>query len=119
MNDNDTPNSPELTEEDHKVISFQAFKEIRAAEDLDYQAYIAGLSKLELLEEMVRFQEERTKEGKLTLPMMIRGRHLFRALELSAETKELQILTKAYRRHLDYEMATFKRASNGTDGESV
>ncbi|MGZ3697185.1 MAG: hypothetical protein ACXWP5_03750 [Bdellovibrionota bacterium] len=72
--------------------------------DHEYRARILGMDKLELLEEMVRFQEERSRIGYLTLPMMIRGKILFKALEESAETQELKLLTRSYRRHLDYEM---------------
>jgi len=69
-----------------------------------YRARIQGMEKLELLEEMVRFQEERSRVGKLTPQMMHQGRHLFQALETSAETKELRILAGSYRRHLEIEL---------------
>ncbi|MCM2324778.1 MAG: hypothetical protein NDJ90_16080 [Oligoflexia bacterium] len=89
------------------VVSLQAAREIRKAqdEDLAYQARIIVMDKLELLEEMVRFQEERSRLGELTLPMMIRGKILFKALEQNAETHELKLLTRSYRRHLEFEMA--------------
>ena len=69
-----------------------------------YRARILGMEKVELLEEMVRFQEERSRVGKLTPQMMRQGRHLFQALETSAETKELRILAGSYRRHLELEL---------------
>lgn len=72
-----------------------------------YQAKILSLSKPELLEEMVRFQEERTRLGQLTLPMMVRGKYLFKALEESSESRELRNLTRAYRRHLEFELQAF------------
>ena len=92
-----------------KVVSLGAVREIRKAEreDPDYEAKIRGLDKLELLEEMVRFQEERSRVGRLTLSMMVRGKILFKALEETAETNELRLLTSSYRRHLDHEMADF------------
>lgn len=92
------------------VVSLQAAREIREAETEDhaYRAQILGMDKLELLEEMVRFQEERSLLGRLTLPMMIRGRHLFKALEETAETQELKILTRSDRRHLDYELQDYR-----------
>jgi hypothetical protein len=37
--------------------------------------------------------------------MMARGKHLFKALEERAETRELQLLAKSYRRHLEHEMS--------------
>ena len=67
------------------------------------------MSKVELLNEMVVFQEERAKKGHLSLDMMIRGKILFKALEETAETQALQILTRSYRRHLDYEMTNFMK----------
>ncbi len=95
------------------IISLKAARDLRQAQvdDLAYQARILGMDKLELLEEMVRFQEERSKIGELTLPMMIRGKILFKALEETAETQELRILTRSYRRHLEHEMAEYKRAA--------
>ncbi len=88
------------------VISIKRAREIKEtkSQDLDYQAKILSMSKVELLEEMVRFQEERTEKGALTVEMMVRGQYLFTQLEKSAETAELKSLTKAYRRHLSHEL---------------
>ncbi len=92
-----------------KVVSLAAVREIKVAEkeDLAYQAKIDSLDKLELLEEMVKFQEERTSTGHLTLNMMVRGKILFTALEERSETKELRILTRSYRRHLEFELSAY------------
>ena len=91
------------------VISLQAVRELKTSkdEDLAYQAEIQGMDKLELLEEMVRFQEARSAQGHLTPSMMVRGRTLFKALEENAETQELKILAKSYRRHLEHEYSAF------------
>ncbi len=89
------------------IRAFKAFKELDT-EELAYQARILSLSKVELLEEMVRFQEERKTLGTLTHPLMIRGRHLFRALEETADSQELKILSRSYRRHLDYEIQALR-----------
>jgi hypothetical protein len=88
-----------------KVVSLDLVRQMKDAEALDplYEQRIARMDKLELLEEMVRFQEERSRSGQLTLAMMIRGRVLFRALEANAETQELKILSGSYRRHLEHE----------------
>lgn len=96
------------------VVSLKAAREIKEAEHEDhaYRAMILSMDKLELLEEMVRFQEERSRLGQLTLPMMIKGRHLFKALEETAETQELKILTRSYRRHLDYEIQDYREKQN-------
>jgi hypothetical protein len=89
------------------VVSLRLFKAMREtdAEELAYQARILTLEKVELLEEMVRFQEERKATGSLTPSLMLRGRHLFRALEECADSQELRILSRSYRRHLEYEIA--------------
>lgn len=81
-------------------------KEAHQATKADVERY-KSMDKLELLEEMVKFQEERSSLGYLTVEMMIRGKELFRALEESAETPELQLLTRSYRRHLDYELTAY------------
>lgn len=88
------------------VISLRSFKALKETneEELAYHAKILSMSKVELLEEMVRFQEERKTLGVLNHPMMIKGRHLFKALEENADSQELKILSRSYRRHLDYEL---------------
>jgi heme oxygenase len=75
-----------------------------ARHDPYYQILINRMNKMELLEEMVRFQEERSKKDNLSLTMMVRGKILFRALEISAETDELRLLASSYRRHLEHEI---------------
>ena len=76
--------------------------------ELRYRAKIQGMEKVELLEEMVRFQEERSKVGQLTPQMMRQGRHLFQALESAAETRELRTLAGSYRKHLELELEELK-----------
>lgn len=95
------------------VISIRAYKAFKETEveELAYQAKIMSMDKVQLLEEMVRFQEERKVLGTLDHPMMIRGRHLFRALETAADTQELKILSRSYRRHLDYEISSLRSKS--------
>lgn len=73
-----------------------------------YRARIAGMDKLELLEEMVTFQQERSQSGNLTRDMMERGIILFKALEETATTPELRLLTRAYHRHLVHELELFR-----------
>ena len=92
------------------VISLRSYKVLRAEEEaeLAYRARILAMNKLELLEEMVNFQEERSKFGKLTHEMMMRGKYLFKALEEVADTQELKILARSYRRHLEFELAALK-----------
>ena len=96
------------------VISLRSYKNFKKldTDELAYQARILSMSKVELLEEMVRFQEERKGMGSLTHPMMIRGRHLFRALEDAADSQELKILSRSYRRHLDYEIQALRESTS-------
>ena len=90
------------------IVSLKAVREIKEAEgDMAYHARILGMDKLELLEEMVRFQEQRSHIGHLTPQMMIQGKLLFKALEDSAETNELRLLTRSYRRHLEFELSAY------------
>lgn len=94
------------------IVSLSKFKILKAAEDQEmaYKARILGMDKLQLLEEMVRFQEEKTHTGKMSVEMMVRGHYLFKQLEENAETQELRILTRSYRRHLEMELAELKKA---------
>jgi len=93
----------------NNVVSLTAVRHLKEAEqeDFAYRAMILGMDKLELLEEMIRFQEERSRLGQLTPEMMVRGKHLFKALEENAETQELRLLTRSYRRHLEHELSSY------------
>lgn len=87
----------------------QVQKEQLDEKDWNYQARIMSMDKLALLEEMVRFQEQKSAVGELSPEMMKQGRILFKALEDSAETEELRILARSYRRHLDLELAELRK----------
>lgn len=89
------------------VIVLQAVRDLKNAkeEDHTYRAQLLSMNKVELLEEMIHFQQERTQAGFLTTPMMTRGKILFQILEESAETRELKLFCRSYRRHLEYELA--------------
>lgn len=108
-----------------KIVSLAAYKELQTPapqtshshassafarahwsneEELTYRARILSLTKVELLEEMVTFQQKRTGLESLTPQMMLQGKILFAALERSAETQELQLLARSYRRHLEQEL---------------
>ncbi len=97
-----------------KIFSIQAMREVKQVEQEDpmYKIRIEEMDKVQLLEEMVRFQEERSQLGELNVNLMVKGRILFRALEEHAETSALRALTKSYRRHLEYELADYLEKSN-------
>lgn len=99
----------------NNIVSLNAVRELKKAEQEDYayQAKILSMDKMELLEEMIRFQEERSQLGQLTPGMMLRGRYLFKALEETAETQELRILTRSYRRHLEHELNAYTQSKQG------
>src|SRR5690242_19464748 len=100
----------------NNVVSLMAVREIKKAEkaaELEYRARILGMDKLDLLQEMMHFQEERSKIGKLTIEMMIQGQILFQALEDTAETTELKDLTRSYRKHLKLELKATLEAAKG------
>ncbi len=93
------------------VYSLQAQRAIKETqkEEQVYQHKLRQMTKLELLDEMVRFQEERKKSGALTLSLMIRGRVLFEALENNAETNGMRALAGSYKRHLSAEFQEYLR----------
>lgn len=103
-----------LQENMAQVVSLKSYRELKdnEREELTYRARILCMSKVELLEEMVRFQEERKTIGELTPTLMIQGRHLFSELEKQADTQELKILSRSYRRHLEYELQHMKQNKN-------
>lgn len=77
-----------------------------------YVIEIAQLDKLELLEEMLHFQEERKQVGFLTPEMMVLGQILYQAIADSAETPELRNLTQSYTRHLKYEYEAYLKGDS-------
>ncbi len=98
-----------MSNQTSNVVSILALKKIKSShyEDSAYEARVLGMDKFQLLEEMVRFQEERSQLGELTPSMMVRGKVLFKSLEDTAETRELRLLTRAYRRHLECELQDY------------
>jgi hypothetical protein len=96
------------------VVSLKQYRELKQSslDDVVYKAKIIAMDKLALLEEMVRFQELRTKTGHLTPSMMVQGKILFKQLEDKSETPELRLLTRSYRRHLEYELDAYLKGPN-------
>ncbi len=94
------------------IINLTAERFSRTRQDPQYETMIARMNKYELLEEMVKFQEERSGRDRLSLEMMVRGQILFRALELTSETSELRLLASSYRRHLEHEIDTLSKAAH-------
>ena len=94
------------------VVWLDVEREVRRAEQGDpaYEKRIAQMHKLELLDEMMDFQDERTRVGHLTPRMMIRGRILFKTLEARAETRALQVLARSYHRHLKLELEEYLKS---------
>ena len=91
------------------VVSLDQFRSFKKSEcDPTYKNRIKQMDRLELLDEMVKFQQERSSTGYLTPKMMVDGIILFQALEDNAITNELRLLTRSYRRHLQYELEVAK-----------
>jgi len=67
-----------------------------------------NMHKIELLEEMVKFQDEKARTGTLTRLQINNGIILFRELEKQAETPEMKQLASAYQKHLRLTLSTFK-----------
>lgn len=105
----------------NNVVVLKAVRELKKAseDELSYEARILAMDKVQLLEEMMAFQSERSKSEKLSLKLMIQGRVLFRALEQRAETEELRILAKTYRRHLKFELEAYHKASGVRSHETA
>src|SRR6476620_569524 len=93
-----------------KVISLTKVRENKKAEasSLAYQNRLLKMEKVELLDEMIRFQERRSDAGQLSEEMMIQGQILFKILEESAESDEFLALTRSYRKHLQFELQAYQ-----------
>jgi len=66
----------------------------------DYKDKIQSLPKPDLLNEMLRFQEQRQTEG-LTPQTMVQGRVLFDLVERTAETQQLKSLSQSIKKGID------------------
>lgn len=95
-----------MTKKSGMVIDLELERKKRGLmpHDPTYQIKINKMDKMELLEEMVRFNDSRSKGEKMSLALMIQGRILFKALELMAQTQELRLLAGSYRKHLEHEL---------------
>ena len=70
----------------------------------NYEDYYASMDAISLMEEMVRFQEERSMIGELTPSLINRGIPLFTAISQQCKTQELRLLSTSYLRHLQLEI---------------
>ena len=82
-----------------------------------YTDIVDEMDKLELLEEMVRFQEYKAKNLKLSEEYILRGLALFKNLILTAETNELKKLTQNYHSFLEKELVNVR--TNGVSGPNT
>lgn len=87
------------------IISLDQFRanKIKHRAAQAYTARLQGLSKLELLEEMVQFQTEREELMEWSEELLNRGAALFERLQDTAETPELFSLSKSYLAHIEQE----------------
>lgn len=113
MNENNSTQNQKKKTRDNaaEIVYLSSVRKLKEAEDIDaeYEQMIRSMSKLELLDEMIRYQEERSRTEDLSLQMMVRGRHLFTALEENAETREMRLLARSYRRHLECELDQYRK----------
>ncbi len=93
------------------VISLADYRSKRLADGSarGYENQILKMSKVDLLEEMVRFQEKRKITGYLTPKLIAEGIPLFKALRDQADSQELRILSQSYLRHLQYELLASRK----------
>jgi hypothetical protein len=88
------------------VFDFQAAKNKKEnlLKDPFFQKYIDKMDIPQLLEEMIRYHEQKPKDKELVFSM-IRGIILFEALERKCFTEEVRLLAGSYKRHLQHEIA--------------
>ena len=77
-----------------------------------HNSKISNMTKLELMEEMILFQKERSRMGYFTWPMIIRGQLLFKMIEESAETQEMKLLANSYLEYFNFEITNYEKLIN-------
>lgn len=90
--------------------TYQAGKIVAA----EWSKRYAKMSKLELLDEMVVFQDEVGKNRGLSIPLMWRGKVLFELLRGCAETQEFSIFVQKYLNHIELQIKDSKGAIGQT-----
>lgn len=88
------------------VISLKAYRAAKTNTD-ERIKNILNMDHLQLLDEMVRWQNERSKVG-LNLEMISTGLVLFKQLQKTAFLEELRILCGSYIRSLKIEELRYK-----------
>jgi hypothetical protein len=76
-------------------------------ECLIYEDKLKKMDRLDLLEEMVRYQEQRSNEKSLTLKIIYDGLALFKLISETCETPELRLLSQSYHRHLSDQLTYY------------
>lgn len=87
-----------------QIISIQKAQLKKEAQKavLAHRERLLALTKTELLEEMVQFQNRQSLADPMPAENLYWGRALFERIEEVAETRELQILSRSFLRQLDY-----------------
>jgi len=81
-------------------------------QDTEYLATVMTMDKLELLDEMIRFQQMGGLKN-ITIMAAVRASHLFEVLEATAETNELKEVCMTYRSRLKELLDSKREVKNG------
>lgn len=79
--------------------------------DKTYEAKIEKMDMIQVMQEMVEFQQIRTKTGHLTIELIRKGLPLFKRLMDSATTDELRVFASSYYKHLQKEYSVLSKTS--------
>jgi hypothetical protein len=82
---------------------FKKYKKEQRNQGL-YSIKLKQMNKTELLEELIRFQKERSLFEGPSLEMILQGELLFQALITHCESTEMQKFAKTYLKHLKHEL---------------
>ncbi len=70
-----------------------------------YREELLIMPRIDLLQEMMKYQEEAEKLKTQPYPFLQKGSVLFSVIEFVAQTDDLRSIASAYRRHLDFQMS--------------
>ena len=92
------------------VVNLAAFRDIKEREFSNpfYQARIAKMDRLELVNEVIKFNEERYEHGGLNKELIVRGLILFKNMADNAETPNFKEFARTYCKHLELELQVIK-----------
>jgi len=88
------------------IVSLSSFRD--EFSNPTYSAKIAQMDRLELVNEVVNFNEERYMNGGLNKDLIVKGLILFKNMAENSATSNFREFARSYHKHLELEMQVLR-----------